>query len=204
MAPVETHPTTVMISQHPQSSSRHTKPNYVQTSFSSSLNSNAPSVPVSASSVTTSSSVQVSPVMSPDTAQITTNNSSIQGSPEGLRGRELDSALPPFELPEPIVSRKSSQSAMSEAMSMSKSPGIIRRMSNRATQLAGRRRQSSTTAMSREHSSGPVIMRRRSDSTNTAPEGGRGASFSDSDDELSWEYRDEPTSMYEGTSNYSF
>ncbi|KUJ15370.1 putative 1-phosphatidylinositol-4,5-bisphosphate phosphodiesterase 1 [Mollisia scopiformis] len=122
--------------------------------------------------------------MSPETAQLTTNNSSIQGSPEGLRGRDAEFTLPPFELPESIVSRKSSQSAMSEAMSMSKSPGLIRRLSNRATQFAGRRRQSSTTAMSRDHSTGPVIMRRRSDSTNTAPEGGKGALFSDSDDEI--------------------
>ena len=73
---------------------------------------------------------------------------------------------------------------MSEAVAMSKSSNIIRRLSNRATQFAGRRRQSSTTAMSRDLSNGPVTMRRRSDSTNTAPEGGRGALFSDSDDDL--------------------
>lgn len=73
---------------------------------------------------------------------------------------------------------------MSEAVAMSKSPNIIRRLSNRATQFAGRRRQSSTTAMSRDLSNGPVTMRRRSDSTNTAPEGGKGALFSDSDDDL--------------------
>lgn len=118
--------------------------------------------------------------MSPESTQLITNNSSIQGSPEGPRGRESDSPLPPFELPESIVSRKTSHSAMSEAMSISKSPGLIRRLSNRATQFAGRRRQSSTNAMSRERSNGPVIMRRRSDSTNTAPD-----RLMDSDDELS-------------------
>jgi phosphatidylinositol phospholipase C, delta len=80
---------------------------------------------------------------------------------------------------------------MSEAVAMSKSPGLIRRLSNRATQFAGRRRQSSTTAMSRDHSTGPFIMRRRSDSTNTAPEGGRGALFSDSDDDINGDYREE-------------
>ncbi|KAF8863946.1 putative 1-phosphatidylinositol-4,5-bisphosphate phosphodiesterase 1 [Acephala macrosclerotiorum] len=122
--------------------------------------------------------------MSPETTQLTTNNSSIQGSPEGLRGRDAEFIISPLELPEATVSRKSSQSAMSEAMSMSKSPGLIRRLSNRATQFAGRRRQSSSTAMSRDHSTGPVIMRRRSDSTNTAPEGGKGALFSDTDDEI--------------------
>jgi phosphatidylinositol phospholipase C, delta len=118
--------------------------------------------------------------MSPQTTQITTNNSSIQGSPEGLRGRDADVAPPPFELPEPIVSRKSSQSAMSEAVAMSKSPGIIRRLSNRATKF-GRRRQSSTTANSRDHSSGPVV-RRRSDSNSTAPEN-KGSLYSDSENE---------------------
>ena len=81
---------------------------------------------------------------------------------------------------------------MSEAVAMNKSPGLMRRLSNRASNFAGRRRQSSTTAMSREHSSGPVIMRRRSDSTNTAPEGGRGAFFSDSDSEVYEYYREEP------------
>lgn len=80
---------------------------------------------------------------------------------------------------------------MSEALVLSKSPGLIRRLSNRASQFAGRRRQSSTTAMSRDHSSGPVIMRRRSDSTNTAPEGGRAALFSDSEDDLTNDYRED-------------
>ena len=111
-----------------------------------------------------------------------------------MRGRETDFALPPFELPESIVSRKTSQSAMSEAMS--KSPNLIRRLSNRASQFAGRRRQSSTQAMSRDHSTGPVIMRRRSDSTNTAPDGGKPALF-DSDDELSGDMREETTDTYE-------
>ena len=130
--------------------------------------------------------------MSPETTQIATNNSSIQGSPDGPRGRESDYPLSNFELPESIVSRKSSQSAMSEAVATSKSPGLIRRLSNRASTFAGRRRQSSTTAKSRDHSSGPVIMRRRSDSTNTAPEGGRGAFFSDSGTETYDYYREEP------------
>ena len=49
--------------------------------------------------------------------------------------------------------------------------------------------------MSREHSSGPVIMRRRSDSTNTAPEGGRGAFLSDSDSENYEYYREEPAAI---------
>lgn len=134
--------------------------------------------------------------------QLLTNNSSIQASPDGPRGRDADFNLPPFELPESIVSRKTSQSAMSEAMSTGKSPGLIRRISNRATQFAGRRRPSSNTAMSRDHSTGPVIMRRRSDSTNTSPEGGKGTLF-DSDDELSGDVREEVMLPY-GLENRDF
>lgn len=187
-------PTTTTTTSRPSQSSnmtiRHTKPSDVQTTFLPSTNS-IPSA-ISASPVTTASSLQASPIMSPETTQITTNNSSIQGSPDGPRGRESDYPPPSFELPESIISRKSSQSAMSEAVAISKSPGLIRRLSNRASTFAGRRRQSSTTAMSRDHSSGPVIMRRRSDSTNTAPEGVRGAFFSDSDTETHDYYREEP------------
>jgi phosphatidylinositol phospholipase C delta len=124
--------------------------------------------------------------MSPQTTLLNTNNSSLQASPEGPRGRECEVAPPHFELPESIVvTRTTSRSAMSEALaSSSKSPGIIRRISNRATQFAGRRRQSSTTAMSRDHSTGPVVVRRRSDSNSTAPEVARPKyGYSDSDDE---------------------
>ncbi|KAH8646063.1 putative 1-phosphatidylinositol-4,5-bisphosphate phosphodiesterase 1 [Tricladium varicosporioides] len=141
--------------------------------------------------------------MSPEPVQLITNNSSIQGSPDGPRGREPDFPLPPFELPESIVSRKSSQSAMSEAVQMSKSPGLMRRLSNKASQFAGRRRQSSTTAMSREHSNGPVIMRRRSDSTNTAPDGGRGALFCDSDSDFNVEVPQEACySLMDGNGDF--
>jgi phosphatidylinositol phospholipase C delta len=69
-------------------------------------------------------------------------------------------------------------------MSIGKSPGLIRRLSNRATQFAGRRRQSSTAARSRDHSTGPVIMRRRSDSNSTAPDGARPSLYTDSDEDI--------------------
>ena len=170
-------------------------PSHVQTSFPSiSSASSLPASAISASSAATSSSPQNSPIMSPETAQLTTNNSSVQASPDGLRGRDAE-LPPPFELPESIVTRKSSQSAMSEAVALSsKSPGLMRRLSNRATQFAGRRRQSSTTAMSREHSSGPVI-RRRSDSTNTAPESAKGSFLSESDDDMYSSHPEEPAAL---------
>ncbi|RDW64952.1 putative phosphoinositide-specific phospholipase C [Coleophoma cylindrospora] len=181
---------------HPTQSiaSRRAKPSHVQTSFLPPISSSLPASAISASSIA-SSSRQTSPVMSPEATQLPTNNSSVQGSPEPMRGRESEYLPPPFELPEAVVSRKSSHSAMSEAMAASKSPGLIRRLSNRATQFAGRRRQSSTTTMNRDQSTGPVIMRRRSDSTNTAPDGVRGALFGDSDDELTDDYRDELNSL---------
>ena len=171
-----------------------TKPSHVQTSFPPVLSaSSLPASAISVSSAATSSSPQNSPVMSPEIAQLTTNNSSLQASPDGLRGRDAE-LPPPFELPESIEARKPSQGAMSEAVAMSKSPGLMRRLSNRATQFAGRRRQSSATAMNREHSSGPVI-RRRSDSTNTAPESAKGSLFNDSDDDMYSSHPEEPTAL---------
>lgn len=176
---------------------RRPKPTQVQTSFLPPSFSTPPTSAISTSSVTTASSLQVSPIMSPELALLTTNNSSVQQSPDGPRGCESDYPPSPFELPEsivpgPIVSRKSSQNAMHDAIPKS-GPGLIRRLSNRASQFAGRRRQSSTTAMSREHSQGPITMRRRSDSTNTAPEGtsGRGPFSYDSDDDVSEDPREE-------------
>ncbi|KAI5867235.1 PLC-like phosphodiesterase [Durotheca rogersii] len=60
--------------------------------------------------------------------------------------------------------------------------GLIRRLSNRATKFASRtRRQSAAAPMSREGSVGPGILRRRSDSTNTAP--ADAVLLTDSDDE---------------------
>ncbi|KAH8820027.1 putative 1-phosphatidylinositol-4,5-bisphosphate phosphodiesterase 1 [Xylogone sp. PMI_703] len=138
--------------------------------------------------------------MSPYTTHHNTNNSSLQNSPEGPVGRNADVMPPALDLDEPmprysyqtttsfeshetVVSRKSSQSAMSDVVT--KSPGLMRRLSNKASQFAGRRRRlSSSTAMSRDHSTGPYIMRRRSDSTNTAPDGGKNSPF-DSDDDPS-------------------
>ncbi|MCJ1254653.1 Phospholipase C [Lignoscripta atroalba] len=93
---------------------------------------------------------------------------SIQSSPEGLQGRNLPSTilLLPLQLPESPLTAPTTpqQSAMSEAVTLSKSPGLIRRISRGAANRLTRRRQSSNTAASRDHSSGPVIVRRRSGS----------------------------------------
>ncbi|KAI8657878.1 Phosphoinositide phospholipase C [Fusarium keratoplasticum] len=132
---------------------------------------------ISASSVA-SNSQQGSPIMSPDTAVLTTN-SSAQPSPEPMRGREEEVFPSSFQLPESVLFRKMSEnssgqsltsnpSAMSEVVGGNRS--IMRRLSNRAHRFAtSRRRQSSAAPASRDGSVGPSILRRRSDSNATAP-----------------------------------
>ncbi len=70
-----------------------------------------------------------------------------------------DASMPSFPTP---------QSAMSEAVTLSKGPGLMRRISRGAASKLARRRPSGNNANSRDHSSGPVIMRRRSDSRSEA------------------------------------
>ncbi|KAI9826415.1 MAG: hypothetical protein M1819_007378 [Sarea resinae] len=65
------------------------------------------------------------------------------------------------------------QLSMSDAVGASKGPGLIRRISRGAASKLTRRRPSSTTGNAREHSSGPVIMRRRSDSKGGTIDNGR-------------------------------
>ncbi|KAK1538066.1 phosphatidylinositol-specific phospholipase C [Colletotrichum paranaense] len=186
----------------PQSTQfRRTRPSHVQTNIPSNIHLQhlqqqqqqftVPASAISASSVA-SSSQQGSPVMSPENA-VMTSNSSLQASPEH-RGRELvddQFSAGSFSLPESVISRKTSDnslgqtlvgspSAMSEAVS--KSNNIIRRLSNRATARFTRRRTSSAAPNSRDGSVGPGMLRRRSDSNNTAPPDL--AAYSDSDDEI--------------------
>ncbi|KAF2087477.1 1-phosphatidylinositol-4,5-bisphosphate phosphodiesterase 1 [Saccharata proteae CBS 121410] len=95
-------------------------------------------------------------------------NISLQSTPEGLQPVRYPSSLPSsqFSLPEPSMPHLSPQttsSAMADAVAMSKSPGLIRRISRGAHQKLTRQRGSATNAR-RDHSAGPVTMRRRSDS----------------------------------------
>ena len=145
----------------------------VQTSFPS--QSQPVPIPMSAISASsgTSHSQQGSPIMSPDTAVLTTY-SSVQASPEPMRGREEESFPSSFQLPESVLSRKTSTnslgySAMSEVANNSKG-GLIRRFSNRAQRFAGRRRPSSGAPASRAGSVGPSTLRRRRASNATAPQ----------------------------------
>ncbi|KAH7248212.1 PLC-like phosphodiesterase [Fusarium solani] len=137
-------------------------------------------VPVSAISASTaaSHSQEGPPIMSPDTVVLTTS-SSVQPSPKPMHGRNEDPYPYNFQLPESILSRKTSNdlldrslascnpSAMPEASP--KSSNLIRRFSNRAHRFASSRQQSSAAPASRNGSIGPSILRCRSDSNTTAP-----------------------------------
>ncbi|KAI9680631.1 MAG: Phospholipase C [Caeruleum heppii] len=99
-----------------------------------------------------------------------TTTSSIQHSPEGPRGR-IPPASPsaPLQLPDAML--LSSTTAMSEAVSISRGPGLIRRLSRGAATRLVRRRTSSTAVNKRDHSTGPAMMRRRSDSRGELDDG---------------------------------
>lgn len=151
-----------------------------------------PASAISASSVA-SSSHQGSPTMSPGTTL--TSNSSVQGSPHTLPTQDDDQCPPFSQLPESLLSRRTSNTsmgpsvisstnglaeatptsngvpnAMAEAFgsNANQKGNLIRRLSNRAQRFTTRRRQSSVTPMSRDGSVGPSILRRRSDSNATA------------------------------------
>lgn len=99
-------------------------------------------------------------------------NGSLQSTPEGIVPMSASlPAIPSYALPEsllppPLLSPPtSSPSAMAEALG--KGPGLIRRVSRGAQGIPNRFRRGNTSAQ-RDKSSGPVIMRRRSDSRNAA------------------------------------
>ncbi|RYN95779.1 hypothetical protein AA0119_g8357 [Alternaria tenuissima] len=102
-------------------------------------------------------------------------NGSLQSTPEGMVPVSSSlPAIPSYTLPEsllpppppPVQSPPtSSPSAMAEALG--KGPGLIRRVSRGAQNIPGRFRRGNTSAL-RDKSSGPVIMRRRSDSRTAA------------------------------------
>ncbi|EFW99981.1 1-phosphatidylinositol-bisphosphate phosphodiesterase [Grosmannia clavigera kw1407] len=141
------------------------------------LNSAFGSAPNSAFGI--SSSLHASPILSPDAS--VTYSSSLVPSPEPLRGRELEPVGgPSFQLPESVLSHRLSATSLQYVPSSRTQPGaalheamkqnssIIRRLSNKASKAITRRRTSSAHPNSRDVSVGPGILRRRSDSNNTA------------------------------------
>ncbi|KAL8702828.1 MAG: hypothetical protein Q9201_003996 [Fulgogasparrea decipioides] len=118
----------------------------------------------------------VSPGLSSTTSPA---NTSLQSSPDGMRGCELSSSQPPtpLQLPEssmavPIAPTPSAR-AMSEALNENKPAGLLRRVSKGAKDTTNRiinRRQSFNNIANRDRSCGPIVNRRRSGSR-TGPDG---------------------------------
>ncbi|TPX06927.1 uncharacterized protein E0L32_011151 [Thyridium curvatum] len=183
--------------------SRRSRPGNVQTSITphSQLVAIPPASAVSTSSVASSS--HCSPIMSPNMAGLTTGSSMVP-SPEPLRGRDMEQfPAPNFQLPESILTRKTSANSLSQPLlngqgAMHEVMGkgnLIRRLSNRAKAM-GRRRTSSVQPNSRDGSVGPAILRRRSDSNNTAPPENLPQPFDTDSDE--GDERDDVASMFDG------
>lgn len=119
------------------------------------------------------SSSRNSPTSAPSMLDST---ASLQTTPESMHPTRIATSFPsaPFSLPEAYFPMSTSapgptsspgSNAMADAMAMSntgKSPNLIRRIS-RGTHTRLRQRGSNASAR-RDHSAGPVIMRRRSDS----------------------------------------
>ena len=139
-----------------------------------------------------------------------TTGSSIQASPEPIRGREMEAEppMPPLSLPEPVtnvapssdLSRKTSSNSLGQSIMTSpasssmaealKGTTLARRTSNsmrKATEWMKRRRPSSTHPRSRDGSVGPGVLRTavrpRSNSSTTLPPEHASAFYSDSDEE---------------------
>ncbi|KAF2740188.1 PLC-like phosphodiesterase, partial [Polyplosphaeria fusca] len=99
-------------------------------------------------------------------------NGSLQSTPEGMHPVSHPSLPAPPSLnlteslfPPHMSSPTSSPSAMAEALT--KGPGLIRRVSRGAQGIPNKLRRNGSNAL-RDRSSGPVIMRRRGDSTTAA------------------------------------
>lgn len=139
--------------------------------------STLPPSAVSSSSIS-SSPQNMSPVLFPETPGFTAN-SSVVPSPDPNRGSTSDDQIPYTRLPDSVLATKPSLSSLSQHASgspnLSQEPpsssksGLVRRFSNKATNLVTRRRQSSAAPNSREGSVGPAMVRKRSGSTTTAP-----------------------------------
>ncbi len=184
---------------------RRTRPSHVQTTHQPSLQTIV--LPTSAISASTaaSGSHNVSPLMSPEISALTTS-SSVQHSPDSFRIRDVETfPPPPFHLGDPLISLKPSISPIGAGIlngsngtmspevtnTGSTGKGLIRRLSNKFSRT---RRQSSAAVNSRDVSLGPGILRRRSDSTNTAP---ADTVMTDSDEEV----HDEVSEFTIGTTN---
>ena len=144
----------------------------------------------SASSFTSSpTSTPTSAFPAPDTPNAFTPASTpLQPASEGLPGRVNGLSLPmpgPLELGESMMAVPGNASSFNDpSTSTSKAPGLMRRISRGAANKLTRRRQSTTQNDKRDRSSGPVIMRRRSDSK-TGPQPVRDSALDSSNEDES-------------------
>ncbi|KAF2195988.1 1-phosphatidylinositol-4,5-bisphosphate phosphodiesterase 1 [Delitschia confertaspora ATCC 74209] len=132
-------------------------------------------------------------------------NGSLQSTPEGLVPVSHSSLPTPapltlsesFLLPSMSTPPTSSPSTNAMAAAVSRGTGLIRRASRGAQQIPGRFRRKGSNAH-RDSSSGPVIMRRRSDSRGVADAGNDVSDFDlnvdddDADDDLFLDLNGEP------------
>ncbi|KAJ9202020.1 hypothetical protein DTO021D3_6384 [Paecilomyces variotii] len=176
-------------SKFPASLARLPQLHHVITSFP--LNITTPPASTSASpSATTSSSVFAGRSSSNASSPATTP---FQSAADGFRGRLLPGTLAsplPLELGESVMAvpgNVNSNNASDPVISSNvKGPGLMRRISRGAANKLTRRRQSTSHHDKRDHSSGPVIMRRRSDSktgANSGRETSLDSSYEDEDNE---------------------
>ncbi|KAI9841727.1 MAG: Phospholipase C [Thelocarpon superellum] len=152
---------TSLVPSRSSSFARRPRKQFVDTSLASTT---APSSAISLSS----GSASPMPT-SPRLFALETTNTSMQPSPDGPRGRAQPSgpstSIAPLQLPDAMrTTSPPPPSAMSEAVALSKGPGLMRRISRGAANKLSRRRPSSSHVRDRDHSSGPVLMRGRSDS----------------------------------------
>lgn len=184
------------------STSRRSRPGQVQTIMTPPPHTHLNSVPPSAhsNSSATSSSQHESPTLSAEMVGggTGTTGSSIQPSPEPMRGRDLEQFPPPLQLPDAVISRRTSSNSLGQSTVPSpgitipeparSTPGIMRRLSNKVVSGLGSsgRRQSSVHPISRDGSVGPSVIRNRlrSNSNSSALAPPESTFFTDSDDDF--------------------
>ncbi|KAJ5301347.1 hypothetical protein PENANT_c023G06064 [Penicillium antarcticum] len=147
-------------------------------------------------SFTTAYSFTSSPISTPTSAfpapdtpnAFTPASTPLQPASECLRGRVNGLSLPtpgPLELGESMMAVPAGNpSSFNDPSTTSKAPGLMRRISRGATNKLTRRRQSAAQNEKRDRSSGPVIMRRRSDSK-TGPQPVRDSALDSSNEDES-------------------
>ncbi|KAJ9155985.1 Phosphoinositide phospholipase C [Coniochaeta hoffmannii] len=184
---------------------RRSRPSQLQTNIPSQTQLKA--VPPSAASTSSAASYpftdQVFPLVSADSVNMM-SGLTIQPSPESLRGRELEISLPPFQLPDAVLSRRRSSNSLTQSNVTSpgsaaqepvRAPNMMRRFSNKVSAFTGSmgsalgssaRRQSSAHPISRDGSVGPSVIRNRlrSNSNNSAIAPPDNAFYSDSEDDV--------------------